>query len=336
VCDACYDQVAAELAGSEVILKLLELTGEAPLEPDAEASGSQASSPKGPLPAVQELATVKSRAPVPSTAKRVSTFITGAGNLLPGARPAFTLPSVNKPHLFALKNSERELWLHAENSETRMEWVQAIRSIQKRHLLAAHLPLLTPVAGAAAAAAAASPSSPTAPPPVPQGPSWEIAYGAVLVLNKVGVGAFGEVFRARLWGTEIAMKTLRTDQFANSDVLLDELKKEVSILSQLRHPNVVLYIGACTQPPNVCILTEWCARGSLYDVLHDYSIHINAKLIIDLAIGIAQGMCYLHSLPKKIIHRDLSQSRGWVRPVGLDNFFLSLHFLFVCVCFRES
>jgi serine/threonine protein kinase len=100
------------------------------------------------------------------------------------------------------------------------------------------------------------------------------------VLNKVGMGAFGEVYRARLWGTEIAVKTLKTEKFADPEKLLVELKKgnlltpvfrcsmcsslimiEVQILSQLRHPNVVLYIGACTKPPNVCLMTEWCSRG---------------------------------------------------------------------------
>lgn len=33
----------------------------------------------------------------------------------------------------------------------------------------------------------------------------------------------------------------------------------------LRHPNVVMFMGLCLEPP--CIVTEFCARGSLYDVL---------------------------------------------------------------------
>lgn len=35
-------------------------------------------------------------------------------------------------------------------------------------------------------------------------------------------------------------------------------------------------------------------RGSLYAVLQDYSVHIDARLMIELAVGIAQGMNYLH------------------------------------------
>ena len=36
-------------------------------------------------------------------------------------------------------------------------------------------------------------------------------------------------------------------------------------MAALRHPNVVMFMGLCLQPP--CIVTEFCARGSLFDVL---------------------------------------------------------------------
>jgi hypothetical protein len=40
---------------------------------------------------------------------------------------------------------------------------------------------------------------------------------------------------------------------------------QMGIMASIRHPNVVLFMGVCLEPP--CIVTEWCGRGSLYDVL---------------------------------------------------------------------
>ena len=212
---------------------------------------------------------------------------------------AFTLPAVSKPNLFALKNSERELWLQAESTEARIEWVHCIRTIQaksEREVKAK------------------------------DEPQWEVDFTQISLLNRVGGGTFGDVYRARLWGTEIAVKILKGEDFESGESVLEELKKEVSILSQLRHPNVVLYIGACTVPPHICIATEWCGRGSLHDVLDDHSLHIPCKLIVQLAMGIAQGVNYLHSLEHRIIHRDLKSAnilvtRNW--QVRVSDFGLS-------------
>ena len=41
--------------------------------------------------------------------------------------------------------------------------------------------------------------------------------------------------------------------------------RQAMIMSSLRHPNIVLWMGICLEPP--CLVTEWCSRGSLYDVL---------------------------------------------------------------------
>lgn len=37
----------------------------------------------------------------------------------------------------------------------------------------------------------------------------------------------------------------------------------IAKLRDLRHDNICAFIGACTDPPNICILTEYCTRGSL-------------------------------------------------------------------------
>lgn len=132
---------------------------------------------------------------------------------------------------------------------------------------------------------------------------WEVDWNQLELREKVGEGASGQVFRGSLWGSEVAVKKMHCEDITPN--LLRALRKEVTILSQLRHPCVVLYIGACTQPPNVGMVTEWCSRGSLFDILHSSSLLLNTRRRLDLALQVAKGMSYLHGRPKQIIHRDL-------------------------------
>jgi serine/threonine protein kinase len=41
---------------------------------------------------------------------------------------------------------------------------------------------------------------------------------------------------------------------------------QVRVMTALRHPNVVLFMAACTKPPKMCIVMEFMSLGSLYDV----------------------------------------------------------------------
>lgn len=49
---------------------------------------------------------------------------------------------------------------------------------------------------------------------------------------------------------------------------MQDFKAEVSLMQRLKHPNVVMFMGACTQPPNLSIVTQFAPRGSLYRILH--------------------------------------------------------------------
>ena len=46
---------------------------------------------------------------------------------------------------------------------------------------------------------------------------------------------------------------------------VEQLRKEAALMAGLRHPNIVMFLGACSEPP--CMVTEYCARGSLLDIL---------------------------------------------------------------------
>ena len=48
---------------------------------------------------------------------------------------------------------------------------------------------------------------------------------------------------------------------------LVDVRSEAEILHRCRHSNVVGVVGVCDTYPRLCLLMEWCPRGSLWDVL---------------------------------------------------------------------
>ncbi|KAL3514817.1 hypothetical protein ACH5RR_027534 [Cinchona calisaya] len=71
---------------------------------------------------------------------------------------------------------------------------------------------------------------------------------------------------------------------------------------KVRHRNVVHFIGACTRPPLLCIVTEYMRGGSIYDFLHKDHGVLKLPTMLKVALDVARGMSYLHQ--NNIIHRD--------------------------------
>ena len=91
---------------------------------------------------------------------------------------------------------------------------------------------------------------------------------------------------------------------------MQEFTGEVDLMRRLRHPNVILLMGAVTEPPNLSIVTEFLHRGSLYKLLHrpqppGVRAALNESRRMRMALDVAKGMHYLHSCDPIIVHRDL-------------------------------
>ncbi|KAM0968172.1 hypothetical protein FF1_016628 [Malus domestica] len=132
---------------------------------------------------------------------------------------------------------------------------------------------------------------------------WEILWEDLQIGERIGIGSYGEVYRADWNGTEVAVKKF-LDQDFSGDALV-QFKCEVEIMLRLRHPNVVLFMGAVTRPPHFSILTEFLPRGSLYRLLHRPNSQLDERRRMRMALDVAKGMNYLHTSNPTVVHRDL-------------------------------
>jgi len=130
----------------------------------------------------------------------------------------------------------------------------------------------------------------------------DIGSSELKTLDKIGSGCFGTVFRGTCRGKVVAIKKLHQQDLEEN--VMEEFKKEIAILAHLRHPNVILFLGACAETGNMAIVTEYMQMGDVHHVIHSNpTLPLLRRLV--MAKDVAQGMTWLHCSKPPIIHRDL-------------------------------
>ncbi|KAK9075552.1 hypothetical protein SSX86_003877 [Deinandra increscens subsp. villosa] len=135
---------------------------------------------------------------------------------------------------------------------------------------------------------------------------WDIDFSELTVGTRVGIGFFGEVFRGIWNGTEVAIKVfLEQDLTAEN---MEDFCNEISVLSRLRHPNVILFLGACTRPPHLSMVTEYMEMGSLYYLIHlsGQKKKLSWRRRLKMLRDICRGLMCIHRM--KIAHRDIKSA----------------------------
>jgi len=125
----------------------------------------------------------------------------------------------------------------------------------------------------------------------------EIIYG-----EKIGGGCFGSVYKGRCRGADVAIKKLLKQDL--DPRVLEDFRKEVDIMTQMRHPNVTLFMGACTESGHLAIVTE-LMTDSVHNILHKRKSEISLPHKVKMAKDTAAGMAWLHGASPQILHRDL-------------------------------
>ncbi|KAG0491789.1 hypothetical protein HPP92_005187 [Vanilla planifolia] len=112
-------------------------------------------------------------------------------------------------------------------------------------------------------------------------------------------------FRTAKWrGIEVAVKTLG-EHIGADDKKVRAFRDELALLQQIRHPNVVQFLGAVTQSSPMMIVTEYLPKGDFRAYLRRKGA-LKLSTSVRFALDIARGLNYLHEhRPEAIIHRDL-------------------------------
>eukprot|EP00727_Mastigamoeba_balamuthi_P012002 m51a1_g7424 putative pas domain-containing protein tyrosine kinase (515) ;mRNA; f:25747-27899 len=140
----------------------------------------------------------------------------------------------------------------------------------------------------------------TSPPPGVARPQADsLDWRDITIVRRIGGGHFGTVLNGS----------------AKEDVAASWVR-EVGVLRTLRHPNCVLFLGACSSPQGPMIATEYLSFGSLHAWLSDPAQRVTRAQAVAAAQQSAQGMRYLHEQRPPVLHKDLTSSNILVDASG--------------------
>ncbi|KAL8414781.1 hypothetical protein RB594_005838 [Gaeumannomyces avenae] len=127
----------------------------------------------------------------------------------------------------------------------------------------------------------------------------------------IGQGSFGSVYLAlhAITGELLAVKQVEapspganSQNDARKKSMIEALKREISLLRDLRHPNIVQYLGCGSSAESLNIFLEYVPGGSVQTMLNSYGA-LPEPLVRSFVRQILNGLSYLHN--RDIIHRDI-------------------------------
>ncbi|MCD0462131.1 serine/threonine protein kinase [Roseiconus lacunae] len=127
------------------------------------------------------------------------------------------------------------------------------------------------------------------------------------ITRELGRGGFGVVYDSIQLGTQkrFAIKSLLPDA-AGSDRLQTLFMREISIISQLKHPNIVGYHGFGIVGDHPYLILEYVENRKIDDILDQHPDHKKLRLCIGITRKILAALAHAHA--QGVVHRDVKLS----------------------------
>ena len=131
---------------------------------------------------------------------------------------------------------------------------------------------------------------------------WTIPCDEIKIDSEIGIGAWGSVFKGTFHGRAVAIKQLNPSIVSEENISC--LRREVRMMAHVRHPNILLFIGAVFEqlhPPLIILELLDVDLRKAYK-----SKKVVTRTLLPIFRDVACALNYLHCLREPIIHRDVS------------------------------
>ena len=137
---------------------------------------------------------------------------------------------------------------------------------------------------------------------------WVVSHNEVRPTGQVlGEGGWGRVMVGSFRGQDVAMKQLHSI-ISSSDYYRDLLRREISLMAKVRHPNLLLFVAAVLDSPsNTPIIITELMDTNLRQAYHNAQLTNNGTKL-GILKDVSTALNYLHLQPNPIIHRDVSSA----------------------------
>ena len=137
---------------------------------------------------------------------------------------------------------------------------------------------------------------------------WVVSHNVVRPTGKVlGEGGWGRVVVGSFRGQDVAMKQLHSI-ISSSDYYRDLLRREISLMAKVRHPNLLLFMAAVLDSPsNTPIIITELMDTNLRQAYHNAQL-TNNGVKLSILRDLSAALNYLHLQSNPIIHRDVSSA----------------------------
>ena len=141
-----------------------------------------------------------------------------------------------------------------------------------------------------------------------------LKVGKYVIIEKIGSGAMGEVFRAHdhVLNRDVAVKTM-AELYAADDQLVQRFRREAQSAARLNHPNIVTVFDFGEADGRFYLAMELLEGTDLKELIASHQLNdLWDKL--DVMEQTAEGLAYAHQ--QGVVHRDLKPANLRVLPNG--------------------